>query len=113
LEVRKLSEKDGEFHTRIDKESYEYYIPETPDKVKVLRTQVAKKIVEEAKQDFQKLIITRYGKESDIALPEKAKDSDSSVDIWESNPPKDAVEFHMVDAEKFIETFVRWFGNTK
>jgi hypothetical protein len=42
----------GEFEKRIEEESYEYYIPETPDKVRVVRVEQARKIIDEARKEF-------------------------------------------------------------
>lgn len=101
--------EEGEFTTRI-KETFEKDIGFELTGDVSYQAKYILEIVAEAQHDFQKLIITRYGKMVDVykrgELPYQI------AGTWENkeDAPDDAVEIHMVNAEKFIETVKKWFG---
>jgi len=55
------AEMKGEFEKRIEEENYEYYIPETPDKVRVVRVKKIHKIVDEARNEFPWDVLCNIG----------------------------------------------------
>ena len=75
---------------------------------------IIKDIVAEAKQDFKELIVTRYAKEV-MGYEANGLFVPGAAHIWNNkkDAPDDALEFQMVNVEKFIEKYEKWFGKTE
>jgi len=79
---------NGEFEKRIEEENYEYYVPETPDKVRVVRVKKIHKIVDEARKDHpRQIVINAYNASTRDRLISKLQEMWSWYEKWFGDQP--------------------------